>query len=410
MTAATAHRVVVTGMGAVSSIGVGLPDYTAGLRAGRNGAGPVTAFDPAGFPSEVACEVTGFVAGDWLGHEAAGRLGRTSQFSVAAARMAVEDSGVDLVDLRSRRGVVAVGTTDGQSQDIDALVATMLARGPERMDPAVAGRVPAQRLALDIAQELRLSNVDAYAIGTACSAGNYTLGDGFDAIRLGEADFALCGGADTVSRRNFAGFQRLGLVAPDLCRPFDTGRAGILTGEGSGMLLLESLESALARGAIVHMEVLGYGLNCDGKHPVAPTRSSVARCMQLALDDARVKPDEVDLISAHGTGTKLNDLTECDAIRDVFGARPPRTVSLKSMLGHSMGASSALAAIACAVAITHGFIPPTVNHRSTDPECGIDCVPNHAVDADLRVVQSNGLAFGGDNAVLLLGKYEGNSR
>lgn len=410
MAAAVPRRVVVTGMGAVSSIGVGVGEFAAGLRSGRNGAGPVTAFDPTGFPSDVACEVTGFTAGEWTEELPADDLGRTSQFAVAAARMAVRDGGVDPAYLRARRGMVAVGTTDGQSQEIDELAARMLRDGPDRMPRAVAARVPAQRLALDVARELRLSDVAAYTVGTACSAGNYAIGDGFDAIRFGEAEFALCGGADAVCRRNFAGFHRLGLVAPDLCRPFDAERQGILTGEGAGVLLLESLDSALARGARVHAEILGYGLNCDGRHPVAPTRETVARCMRLALEDARVKPEEVDLISAHGTGTPRNDVTECEAIRDVYGDRPPPTVGLKSMLGHAMGASSALAAIACVVAVTEGFIPPTVNHRTTDPECRIDCVPNHAVPAEPRVVQSNGLAFGGNNAVLVLGRYEGTPR
>ncbi|MBN6039706.1 beta-ketoacyl synthase [Amycolatopsis sp. 195334CR] len=398
-------RVVITGMGAVSSIGVGVPEFAAGLRAGRHGAGPATAFDPTGFPSELVCEVKDFHEQEWLSGDLGG-MSRTSRFATAATAMALTGAGLGPEDLRPRRGMVVVGTTDGQSQDIDDLVATTVGAGPEHLDPVLTGRLSAQRLALDVAAHFGLSDVDAYTLGTACSAGNYAIGDAFDAVRSGAADYALAGGADVVSRRNFASFHRLGLVAPDACRPFDVGRAGILNGEGAGILLLETLDSALARGATVHAEVLGYGLNCDGGHPVAPDQDSVARCMRLALDDARVKPDEVDLISAHGTGTKLNDVTECEAIRDVYGERPPRTVSLKSMLGHTMGASAALAAIAATVALEQGFVPPTINHRETDPACGVDCVPNRAVEADLRVVQSNGLAFGGNNAVVLLGKYE----
>jgi 3-oxoacyl-[acyl-carrier-protein] synthase II len=206
-------------------------------------------------------------------------------------------------------------------------------------------------------------------------------------------------------RKTFTGFYRIGTIAPDQCRPFDADRKGILTGEGAGVLVLETLESALTRGARIYAEVLGYGLNCDAYHQVAPKEDSVARCMELALADAGIRPHEVDLISAHGTGTKANDITETGAIRRVYGPAPPRTVSLKSMLGHTMGAASALAAIGCSLAITHGFIPPTINHRRTDPECEIDCVPNYAVDANLRVVQNNGLAFGGNNAVVILGKF-----
>jgi len=171
------------------------------------------------------------------------------------------------------------------------------------------------------------------------------------------------------------------------------------------MLLLEPLEAALERGAHVYAEVLGYGLNCDADHPVAPNEGSLARCMSLALADAGVRPNEIDLISAHGTGTKANDVTEVAAIRHVFGCSPPRTISVKSMLGHSMGAASALASVACALAIDEGFIPPTINHVTTDPECPIDCVPNRSVSAEVNLVMNNALAFAGNNAVVVFGRY-----
>lgn len=194
-----------------------------------------------------------------------------------------------------------------------------------------------------------------------------------------------------------------------MCQPFDRDRKGILTGEGAGILLLESLESALARGARIHAEVLGYGLNCDADHPVAPNEDSLARCVRLAHRSAGIRPEDVDLISAHGTGTRANDVTETRAVRQVFGQRTPRMVWIKSMIGHTMGAASALSAIACALAIQEGFIPPTINHVETDPECDIDCVPNHAIDAELNIVQNNALAFGGNNAVLVLGRYSSDS-
>ncbi|GLZ29099.1 3-oxoacyl-ACP synthase [Lentzea sp. NBRC 105346] len=406
MTAAAVRRVVVTGMGVVSSIGIGLGDFTEGLRSGRIGARRATSFDVTGFPSELVGEVAGFEPERWIDDPS--RLGRASQFAVAAAAMAVE--GVDLDYLRARRALISIGTTNAQSQDVDAIATTAVLDSPERMDPAIARRVTSQGIPNDIARSLGLSNVDSYVIGTACSAGNYGIGDGVDAIRLGEADFALCGGADAASRRTFAAFHRLGLVAPDACRPFDAGRKGIITGEGAGVLLLEDLESALARGAHIYAEVLGYGLNCDGVDPVAPTRESVARCIRLALDDAGVKPSEVGFISAHGTGTKTNDITECNAIRDVYGDSPPPVVALKSMLGHAMGAASSIAAIGCVAAMNDGFIPPTANHREMDPECAIDCVPNAAVSAQVDIVQNNGFAFGGDNAVVVLGRYDRSSR
>ncbi|GHH51337.1 beta-ketoacyl-[acyl-carrier-protein] synthase family protein [Streptomyces candidus] len=401
------RRVVVTGLGALSSIGTGTADFTAGLRAGRSGVSPITAFDTAGFAHANGCQVPDFDPHRLLRRIDPAEYGRAAQFSAAAARMAVVDAGLSPGDLRRVRCQISVGTTDGESYDLDRITETHLHRGPSAVTAQAARRIPAARLGIAVARELGLADVEILTIGTACSAGNYSIGNGLDAIRQGDADFALCGGADAFCRKTFAAFYRLGTIAPDCCRPFDTRRQGILTGEGAGLLLLESLDSALARGARIYAEVLGYGLNCDAHHPVAPEEESVARCLQLALDDAGVKHEEVDLISAHGTGTRANDVTESRAVRRVYGDSPPRTISLKSMLGHTMGAASALGAIACSLAITHGFIPPTINHRTTDPECAVDCVPNQAVDADLRIVQNNGLAFGGNNAAVVLGRYEG---
>jgi 3-oxoacyl-[acyl-carrier-protein] synthase II len=401
-----AQRVVLTGFGVVSSIGTGVAEFGASLRAGRSGAKPITVFDTEGFERTNGCEVVDFQPERWVRSVPVHELGRASQFSVAAARMAVEDAGLDLAVLRERRGLISVGTTDGESYDLDHLVQTEVEQGPEHLDPVRAARIPASRLSVAIAQELDLVDVEAVTIPTACAAGNYAIGYGFDAVRAGEVDFALCGGADAMCRKTFAGFYRVGTIAPDRCQPFDKDRKGILTGEGAGILVLESLESALARGARIYAEVLGYGLNCDAYHQVAPNEDSVADAMRLALQNAGVKPQEVDLVSAHGTGTKANDVTEARAIRQVFGDAPPRTISMKSMLGHSMGAASALAAIACSLAIVNSVIPPTINHVETDPECDVDCVPNVAVEADLRVVQNNGLAFGGNNAVVILGRYE----
>jgi 3-oxoacyl-[acyl-carrier-protein] synthase II len=281
-----------------------------------------------------------------------------------------------------------------------------VAAGAAAMDPVVARRTPAGRLSACVARELGLTDVEAVTIPTACAAGNYAIGYGLDTVRSGAAEFALCAGADAVCRKTFTGFYRLGTVAPKVCRPFDINRDGILPGEGAGVLLLESLESAVSRGARVYAEVVGYGLNCDADHPVAPNENSVARCIQLAHRNAGISADEVDFISAHGTGTRANDTTEAAAIRQVFGPRPPRTVSIKSMIGHTMGAASALSAVGCALAIAHRFIPPTINHVETDPECALDCVPNRAVEAEPRVVQNNALAFGGNNAVVIFGRAE----
>jgi 3-oxoacyl-[acyl-carrier-protein] synthase II len=404
--AAGRRRVVITGLGAVSSIGIGVDEFRAGLRTGRGGHRPITAFDTTGFAHAIGCEIADFDPRPWIEHLAVAELGRATQFSIVAATMAVRDGDLPTARLRAARSMVAVGTTDGESRDLDQMVAVQLEHGHAGIEPVVAGRTPAGRLSACVAMELGLTDVEAVTIPTACAAGNYAIGYGLDAVRSGEVDFALCGGADAVCRKTFTGFYRLGTVAPQVCQPFDRNRKGILTGEGAGVLLLESLDSARARGARIYAEVLGYGLNCDADHPVAPNRDSVARCMQLAHRNADIAPSEVDFISAHGTGTKANDITEAAAIRQVFGASPPRTISIKSMIGHTMGAASALAAVGCALAIDDQFIPPTINHVETDPECALDCVPNVAVDARLRVVQNNALAFGGNNAVVMLGHLD----
>ncbi|HLX49680.1 MAG TPA: beta-ketoacyl-[acyl-carrier-protein] synthase family protein [Streptosporangiaceae bacterium] len=398
------RRVVVTGLGAVTSVGIGAGEFLAALRAGRQGIKPIQAFDTAGFAHSLGCEVTDFDPRPWIHTLPVEELGRATQFSVAAARMAVDDSGLDPARLRDLTGVVAAGSTDGESRDLDRLVQAQVEGRADAAGPVVARRVPAPRLSVCVARELGLTDVEAVTIPTACAAGNYAVGYGADAVRAGEAEFAIVGGADAVCRKTFAGFYRVGTIAPQRCQPFDVNRKGLLTGEGGGMLFLESLDSALARGALIYAEILGYALNCDADHPVAPNLDSIARCMQLAHRNAAVKPGDIDLISAHGTGTRSNDVTEAAAIHKVFGAQPPPTIGTKSMIGHTMGAASALAAIACALAIRHQFIPPTVNHEQTDPECDLDCVPNKARAAHLRVVQNNALAFGGNNAVLILGR------
>ncbi|MEU2184928.1 beta-ketoacyl-[acyl-carrier-protein] synthase family protein [Streptomyces thermolilacinus] len=398
------RRVVITGLGTISSIGLGVAAFLDGLRSGRSGVKPITAFDTTGFAHANGCEVDDFDPAEWIRRVDPDELGRATQFSVAAANLAVADAGLSLEELRQRRALVSVGTTDAEARDLDGLVELQLKDGPEQLPPGVVRRAQAGRLSTGIVRELGLTDVEALTIPTACAAGNYAIGSGFDAIRGGEVEVALCGGADAVCRKTFAGFYRLGTIAPEVCQPFDKDRKGILTGEGAGILLMESLESARARGARVYAEVLGYGLNCDAHHPVAPDQGSLARCMEVAHRNAGVKPEDIDFISAHGTGTRANDVTEAGAIRQVFAAPPP-TISIKSMIGHSMGAASALASAACALALTEGFIPPTINHRETDPECGLDCVPNEARPAELNVVQNNALAFAGNNAVLIFGRY-----
>lgn len=398
-------RVVVTGLGVVCSTALGAARFAEALRAGRCGAAPITLFDTSGFEYANAYQVPPFDAARRLRRTRPGTVSRAGLFAAVAARMAVEDAGLTDRALRERPGLVAIGTTDGGSHELDRIVEAQLSGDAAAIDPGLVARVPAAALSVGVCRELDLTRAEATTIGTACAAGNYAIGAGLDALRCGDADFALCGGADAICRRNFTGFYRLGLLSPDVCRPFDADRRGLVTGEGAGVLMLETEASAHARGARVHAEVLGYGLNCDAYHQLTPQLSGIVRCMRLALDDAGSKPGDIDLICAHATGTRTNDTVESSAINEVFGATRPPAIGIKSMIGHTMGAASALGGVASVLAITRGFIPPTVNHVRTDPECAVDCVPNTAVDADIRVVQNNGFAFGGNNAVVVFGRY-----
>ncbi len=399
------RRVVVTGMGMVTGLGTGTADFAGSLRAGRSGIGPSDAFDRAGFAHFNVGEVGRFEATEWFRREDPQRYGRAARFAVAATRLAVGDAGLGEEELRRHRVLVSVGTTDGGTHEIDQLAEARFRTGEVRPATEIARRTPSERLSDAVVNELALEDVESVTVPTACAAGNYAVGQGLDALRAGEADVALCGGSDSLSRKTFAGFYRLGAMAPDVCRPFDTGRQGMIVAEGSGMLVLEPLDAALARGARIHAEVLGYGLSCDASHPTAPDRDGVARAVRAAHRDAGISSAQVDYISAHGTGTKANDLVETAALREVFGQELPPTSAIKSMLGHTLGAASALGAIACVLAITEGFLPPTIHHEQTDPQCGVDCVPNVAVPAEPDVVQNNGMAFGGNNAVLVLGRY-----
>jgi len=398
----TEHRVVVTGMGPVSSIGTGWWRFVAALRTGRSGVSPISAFDTTGFAHANGCEVRGFRPERYIRRLAPADLGRASQFAVAAAALALRKAGVTPGSLAGRRGLVSIGTTDGESQDLDQATELCLRGGVRAVPVEVIRRYPASWISAWVAHEFGLAAVEAVTLPTACAAGNYAIGYAFDVLRSGEAEYALCGGADAMCRKTFAGFYRLGAIAEESCQPFDADRRGILTGEGAGMLFLETLDSARQRGAHVYAEIRGYGLSCDAKHPVAPDRASIVSCIRRAHKHAGIDRSEVGFVSAHGTGTKANDLTEAAAIREVFGDPAPPTVSVKSMLGHAMGAASALAALACVAALEYGFIPPTINHRRTDPDCALDCVPNEARPATLSVAQNNAFAFGGNNSVLIL--------
>ncbi len=393
---------VITGLGPVSGIGIGVAEFAEALRLGKSGVGPIGSFDTAGFERTVAGEVPAFRPQELLRRLDRAQWGRSSLFAAAAARLAVEDAGVETA---GRDVAVVMGTTSGEVVPVVDMTEGWHRDGWQSMpDPELARRVPASRIAVAAARELG-STGEAVTVATACSAGNYTIGYAYDLISSGEVDVAVAGGADSVARFTHAGFHRLGALAAEQCRPFDRDRDGILTAEGGVALVLEDRDAALARGARIYAEVLGYGMSCDAKHPVAPDAESIARGIRVAHQRAGVRADQVDYICAHGTGTRTNDLVEGGALFDVFGPTPPPVSSIKSMLGHTMGAASGFGAVACALSIAQGFLPPTVNHLHHDPElAGIDPVPNSSRPTRVRIAQNNGFAFGGNNAIVLFGE------
>lgn len=401
---AVGRRVVITGVGPVSSIGIGVEAFEAGLRAGRSGIAPIGSFDSTGFPHFMAGEVPDFDAKAIVRTLEPDQWGRSSLFAAAAARLAVADAGLDPAVLAAARAGSSIGTTSGESQVVEAVTAGWVQAGLPSLTGELVRQLPASRLAVAVNRELGLTG-EAITLSTACSASNYALGYAYDQIGTGDADYMIAGGADSVCRWAHAGFYRLGALTATKCSPFDRDRSGILTGEGGAALLLEPLESARARGARIYAEVLGYGLNCDANHPVAPDGDSIADCMRRAHVNAGITAADIDYICAHGTGTPANDAVEYGAVLAVFGDRPPPISSVKSMLGHTMGAASGFGAIASALAIHGHFLPPTINFTSPDTEMtNIDPVPNTARAATVDIVQNNGFAFGGNNAITLLGR------
>jgi 3-oxoacyl-[acyl-carrier-protein] synthase II len=398
------RRVVISGLGTVSSIGIGAAAFSAALQAGTSGISPIWSFDTTGFPYAMASEIRDFDPAAVLQRLTLREWGRSSLLAATAARLAIMDAGVDPgVVSRANAGAV-MGTTGGEAVVAQQLCEQWVAGGLETLDPRLVPQVPAGQIASAVSCELGLSG-DTLTVPTACSASNYALGYAYDLIRAGEADFMLAGGADAVNRATHAGFYRLGALAEKVCRPFDANRSGLLTGEGGAVLFLEPLDEAVARGARIYAEILGYGMNCDAQHMVHPDSAGIAQCIRIAHRAADVSPQQVDYICAHGTGTPTNDATEVEAIRDVFGTKLPPVSSIKSMIGHTMGAASGFGAVACCMALREGFLPPTANLEQVDEALGpgLDCVPGQARPGQLRVVQNNGFAFGGNNVVTILG-------
>ena len=405
------QKVVVTGIGVVTPIGTGRALFWERLLRGQHGFGEVEAFDTTNYRVHVGAEVRDFDPRAWQSVRNAPEAGRATRFALAAAELALADAGLDPFHLQGRKGGVCMGTTSGEPNFIEAYSDAQKAGTPERVGGLLADRYPCHHMPAAIAAAFGLSGSAPVMVPAACAAGNYAIARAYDTIRLGRTEFMLAGGADAFSRITYTGFARLMAISPDVCRPFNRHRKGMIPGEGSGFLLLESLEHAQKRGARIYAEIAGYGLSCDAHHMTGshPEGRGAAQAMEMALAASRIRLEDVDYISAHGTGTKSNDRNETIAVKRVFGDQAATTPisSVKSMLGHTMGAASAIEAGVCAMAIADGVIPPTMHLEEPDPECDLDYVPGEARQKPVRVAMNNAYAFGGANASLVLKQFEG---
>ena len=410
-------RVVVTGLGAITPIGIGRDAFWQGLLAGMSGVGPITRFDATDFSTKIAAEVKEFDPSLYIDKKEAKRMDRFTQFAVAASKMALEDSGIDLEkEDRTMIGTM-IGAGIGGMDTLNDQFRTLFDKGPGRISPffvpMMIGNMAAGQTSITFGLQGPCS-----CIVTACASGTNAIGDAFKVIERGDADVMVAGGTEAaISPVAMAGFCSMKALStrndePEKAsRPFDKERDGFVMGEGAGILILESLEHALARGAKIYAEISGYGTNADAYHitAVAPGGVQAARCMEQALRDAEVQPQQVDYINAHGTSTGLNDKNETQAIKALFGEHAFKLAvsSTKSMTGHLLGAAGGIEAIAAIMAIKESMIPPTINYETPDEEMDLDYVPNVAREREVNVAISNSFGFGGHNATLLFRKFQG---
>ncbi len=405
------NRVVITGLGLVTPIGTGIETFWEAAVNGKNGVAPLTSIDTTEYRTKTGGEVKDFDPQEYLTQEQIENMGRSSQFAVAAAAMAVTDAKLNLKAVNAYRFGVSIGTTMGEPQILEkGIHAKYDNNSAEAIPSNLPRQYPCGVIPAHVAKAFGAKGPN-FIIPTACAAGNYAIGYAYDLMQLNRIDIAVVGGTDPFSSIAFTGFNRLLATTGDIVRPFDLNRKGMAVSEGAGILILETLSHALARKAPVYAEVLGYGLGCDAFKMTIPDPQGSGGILALnrALKHSGVSPDQIDYICAHGTGTKENDKSETLISKKVFGERAYKIPmsSLKSMLGHTMGAASAIEACACALMINRNTLLPTINYQDPDPDCDLDYVPNKAREAKLDIAVSNAYAFAGNTSSLVIGRYKG---
>ncbi len=410
------RRVVVTGIGVISPIGTGKEKFFQSLKDGVCGVDYITRFDTEGYDTKIAAEVKDFEPTDYIDKKECRRMDRFTQYAVAASKMAVQDSALELDSVDSDMFGVCIGSGIGGMETLEAQHDVLRDKGPGRVSPFMVPMMISNIASGNVSIALNAKGPNTTVV-TACASATNAIGEAFRIIQRGDADIMVSGGTEaSITQMSVAGFCSMKALSTrnddpkTASRPFDKDRDGFVMGEGAGMLILEELEHAIKRGARIYGEVVGYGTTGDAHHITAPApdASGALKAMQKAVKDAGIEAKELDYINAHGTSTDLNDKLETLAVKKLLGEDAKNTPmsSTKSMTGHLLGAAGAVEAIACLMSITEGIIPPTINYTTPDEECDLDYVPNKARKKDVRYAMSNSLGFGGHNASIILKKYE----
>jgi len=409
------RRVVVTGIGAITPIGIGKENYWNALKAGKSGIDKITKFDATNYTAQIAGEVKGFEPTDFIDKREAKKMDRFTQFGVASTRMAIEDTKLNLEKIDRTRFGVILGSGVGGIETLGKEYERLLDKGPNRISPFFIPMMISNICAGQISIIFGAKGPNSTVV-TACASSTHAIGDAFKIIQRGDADIMVTGGSEAaITKLSIAGFCSMKALSvrndepAKASRPFDKERDGFVMGEGSGILILEELEHAIRRDAHIYAEVVGYGMSADAYHITAPAPKGegAVRAMKNAIADADISPEQIDYINAHGTSTPYNDKFETEAIKSVFGSHAKKLAvsSTKSMTGHLLGAAGGIEAIACCLALTENFIPPTINYEVPDPECDLDYVPNRGRVQDVKYALSNSFGFGGHNATVVLKKY-----